>query len=105
MDTSKPDARHFNLPNHCKSFRAVYSSLQPLPISRQLRKPHYSRTKIFLSNQHSQPPRYQWVLFIPLIYSCLLVAIFPPNSVAPFSACKHAHNAQFIHLLSLRANA
>ena len=78
MDTSKPDARHFNLPNHCKPFRAVYSSLQPLPISRQLRKPHYSRTKIFLSNQHSQSPRYQWVLFIPLIYSCLLVAIFPP---------------------------
>ena len=38
MDTSKPDARHFNLPNHCKPFRAVYSSLQPLPIFRQLRK-------------------------------------------------------------------
>lgn len=104
MDTSKPDARHFNLPNHCKPFRAVYSSLQPLPISRQLRKPHYSRTKDSFKSALSIPTVSMGTFHSTNLFLFTHCHI-PTNSVAPFSACKHAHNAQFIHLLSLRANA
>ena len=48
-DSSKPVARHFNLPNHSKQRMAVCGLLLT---SRQFRKPQNTRKKIYLPYRH-----------------------------------------------------
>ena len=78
-DVSKPVARDFNLPIHSKQ-HIVVCSLSLLLVSSEsckTRRLKNSRTKICLSNQHSQFPWCQGALFIQLIYPCFLITIFP----------------------------
>ena len=58
-NASKPVARH-SKPTH--------GSLRPLLTSRKNGKQQNSRTKIYVSNRHSQSSRYERTLFIQLIY-------------------------------------
>ena len=38
--------------------------------------------------------------FIELVRDCFSCYYVATNSVAPFTACKHTHNPQFLHSLS-----
>ena len=78
--------------------------MRPFPTSRQFGKPQKSRRKINF---------FKWALLIPTVstsafhstYLLVFSPHVPTNSVAPFSACKHTHNPQFLHSIWRRANA
>ena len=70
---SKPVARHLNLLHRSKQHMTVCGlSLHPGNSERPK-----TQEKNCISNRYSYSPRYQRVVFIQLIQSCFLVAIFP----------------------------
>ena len=83
-------------------FHTAYGSLRPFPTSRQFGKPPNSRTKINLSNRHLQSPRYKRALSFNYLFLFFRHHI-RTNSVALFSAYRHAHNPKFLHSLWRRA--